>query len=188
MRPNSLTKIESKPFTKEVEDKLKELLSRYCEKKNLYCISTRTLGFPHRAVYINSPEAKLLLINPIIKKYGEERINSQELSEYDNNGKKARTVIRATNIEVECDNLGTVIFSGDTKEKTEDLNECIMVQQLIDLLDGFTIADRNINRPVVKTTNYDRNQLVLARNAEGVIEHIKYKHVQKYIDKGYVII
>lgn len=188
MKQNSLKKIESKEFTKETEDFLKQKLSEYCEKKNLYCVSTRTICRDYRAIYINGRDLKLLLINPFIKKYGEERINSQEVSEYDNNGKKARTVIRATNIEVECDNLGTVIFSGDTKEKTEDLNECIMVQQLIDLLDGFTIADRNINRPIVKTANYDRNQLVLARNTEGVIEHIKYKHVQKYIDKGYVII
>jgi peptide deformylase len=188
MRPNSLKKIESIPFTKEIEDSLREKLSKYCEKRNLYCISSRTIGSPYRALYLNAPNAKLLLVNPVIKKYGEDRINSQEVSEYDNNSKKARTVIRATDIEVECDNLGTVIFSGDLKEKTEELNECIMVQQMIDLLDGFTIADRNINTPITNKVKYDRNQLVLARNPEGVIEHIKYKYVQKYIDKGYVVI
>lgn len=188
MKPNSLKKIDSIPFTKEQEDILREKLSKYCEKRNLYCISTRTIGSPYRAVYLNAPEAKLLLINPIVKKYGDERINSQEVSEYDNNGRKARTVIRATYIEVECDNLGTVIFSGDTSEKTRDLNECIMVQQMIDLLDGFTIGDRNINQPIQNKAKYDRNQLVLAKNPEGIIEHIKYKYVQRYIDKGYVVI
>lgn len=188
MRKNSLKKIESTPFTKENEDFLKEKLSNYCEKKNLYCISTRTICKDYRAIYINDRDAKLLLVNPVVKKYGDERINSQEVSEYDNNGRKARTVIRATYVEVECDNLGTVVFSGDIKEKQRELNECIMVQQLIDLLDGFTIADRNINQPVVNKANYDRNQLVLAKNPDGVIEHIKYKYVQRYIDKGYVVI
>lgn len=188
MRPNSLKKIEPKVFTKEAEDFLRKKLSEYCEKKNIYCISTRTICKEYRAIYINGRDTKLLLVNPFIKKYGEEKLNSLEISEYDNMGRKGRTVIRATNIEVECDNLGTVIFSGDTKEKTEDLNECIMVQQMIDLLDGYTIADRNINQPLLRKTDYDRNQLVLAKNPEGVIEHIKYKYVQKYIDKGYVIL
>jgi hypothetical protein len=188
MRPNSLKRIEPKPFTKENEDTLRGKLSIYCEKRNLYCVSTRTIGSPYRAIYLNDPDVKLLMVNPVVKKYGDERINSEELSDYDNGGRKARTVVRATYIEVECDNLGVVIFSGDIKEKTHQLNECIMVQQMIDLLDGFTIADRNINTPFVNKTNYDRNQLVLAKNPEGVIEHIKYKYVQKYIDKGYIVI
>lgn len=188
MRPNSLRKIEPIPFTKEDEDRLREKLSKYCEKKKLYCVSTRTIGAPYRAVYLNSSDAKLLLINPIVTKYSDDKIRSEELSEFDKKGRKARTVLRAKSIEVECDNLGTVLFAGDEKEKQSDLNECIMVQQMIDLLDGFTIADRNINAPLVKTTAYSPNDLVLAKTQEGVIEHIKYKNVQRYIDKGYVIL
>jgi peptide deformylase len=187
MKQNSLRKIDSTPFTKEIEDSLREKLSKYCQKKNLYCVSTRTIGYPYRAIYLNAPEAKLLLINPVVKKYGDNRINSQEVSEFVNKGRKAKTVIRATSIEVECDNLGTVIFSGDTETNQKDLNECIMIQQMIDLLDGFTIADRNINQPIIVKAEYGRNQLVLAKNPDGIIEHIKYKYVQRYIDKGYVI-
>lgn len=186
MKPNSLKPIEKKPVTKDEEDFLRDKLSNYCERKGLFCISTRSICKSYRAIYING-ENKLLLINPSVKKYGDERISSQEVSEFDTKGRKARTVVRATSIELECDNLGTILFSGDTKDNTHDLNECIMVQQMIDLLDGFTIADRNINQPVTNKTNYDRNQLVLAKNAEGIIEHIKYKYIQQYIDKGYVI-
>lgn len=188
MRPNSLRKIEPIPFTTDDESKLREKLSKFCEKKRLYCVSTRTIGAPYRAVYINGPDAKLLLINPIVTKYGDDKVRSEELSEFDKKGRKARTVLRAKYIEVECDNLGTVIFSGDETEKQADLNECIMVQQMIDLLDGFTIADRNINAPINNTAKYNANDLVLAKNQEGVIEHIKYKNVQRYIDKGYVIL
>ena len=63
-----------------------------------------------------------------------------------------------------------------------------MVQQLIDLLDGFTIADRNINKPLPSDTKYNRNQLVLAKNSEGVIEQIKFKNIERYIEKGYTIL
>lgn len=186
MKPNSLKPIEKKSVTKEEEDLLRDKLSNYCERNRLFCTSTRSICKSYRAVYING-DTKLLLINPVVKKYGDERISSQEVSEFDTKGRKARTVIRATSIEVECDNLGTVLFSGDVKDNTHELNECIMVQQMIDLLDGFTIGDRNINQPIVNKKNYDRNELVLAKNAEGIIEHIKYKYIQQYIDKGYVI-
>ena len=187
MKPNSLKPIEKKSVTKEEEDLLRDKLSNYCERNRLFCTSTRSICKSYRAIYING-ETKLLLINPVVKKYGDERISSQEVSEFDTKGRKARTVIRATSIEVECDNLGTVLFSGDTETNQRDLNECIMVQQLIDLLDGFTIADRNINQPIRVPVQYTRNQLVLAKNSEGIIEHIKYKNVQKYIDKGYTIL
>jgi peptide deformylase len=188
MKTNSLKPILPTPFTQDTETLLRERLSRYCEKKNLFCISTRTLLSNYRAIYINSPEAKLLLVNPVITKYGDKRFNSQEVSEFVKDGRKAKTVVRAMEIEVQCDNLGTVFFSGDMEENQRDLNECIMVQQLIDLLDGFTIADRNINKPLPSDTKYNRNQLVLAKNAEGVIEQIKFKNIDKYIEKGYIVL
>jgi peptide deformylase len=188
MKANSLKPILSTPFTQEVEVSLKEKLSRYCEKRRLFCVSTRTLLSNYRAIYINGPETKLLLVNPVITKYGDARFNSQEVSEFVKEGKKAKTVVRATEIEVQCDNLGTVVFSGNMEDKQADLNECIMVQQMIDLLDGFTIADRNINKPLPSENKYNRNQLVLAKNSEGVIEQIKFKNIERYIEKGYTIL
>jgi hypothetical protein len=58
---------------------------------------------------------------------------------------------------------------------------------MIDLLDGITIADKNINQPIKKQVQYERNQLVMAKDPSGNIEQIKYKHISKYIDKGYIL-
>jgi hypothetical protein len=178
----------TKSYSAEDEVKLKDKLSKYCEKHKLYAVSTQTLGAPFRAVYINTPETKLLLINPYIKTLGTDFINSSEVSEFDDNGKKVRVVKRYTHVDVETDNLGLVRFEGDIKENTAGLNECILVQQMIDLLNGITIRDKNINQPVVKRVNYERNQLVLARSPKGIVEQVKYKHIQSFVDKGYTIL
>jgi peptide deformylase len=177
-----------KTYSKEQEDELREKMAKYCEKNKLHAISTQTIGYPFRAIYINTPDSKLLLINPVIKKLGTDYVNSSEVSEFDNDSKKVRVVKRYTRMEVETDNLGTVLFEGDKYDKTDGLNECIMAQQMIDLLNGITIRDKNINQPIVKNVKYDRNQLILARSPKGMIEQIKYKHIESLIDKGYTIL
>jgi hypothetical protein len=58
---------------------------------------------------------------------------------------------------------------------------------MIDLLDGITIADKNINQPIRKPIQYERNQLVMAKDPNGNIEQIKYKNISKYIDRGYIL-
>jgi len=177
-----------KSYSKDQEDALRTKMSQYCEKKHLYAVSTQTIGAPFRAVYINTAESKLLLINPMIKTLGTDFVNSTEVSEFDNDSKKARIVRRYTRVEVDTDNLGIVLFEGNTNDKTEGLNECIMVQQMIDLLNGITIRDKNINQPMVKKVKYERNQLILAKSPTGMIEQVKYKHVESLIDKGYTIL
>jgi hypothetical protein len=73
------------------------------------------------------------------------------------------------------------------ENQREELNECIFAQQMIDLLDGITIADKNINQPVKAPIQYERNQIVMAKDPNGNIEQIKYKHITKYMEKGYVL-
>ncbi len=179
-----LKRIESTQFNKSDEEIIKNRLISYCKKNKFYAASTQSIGLPFRAFLINE-ETPLLLINPIILKYSNESILSQEVSEFDDL-RKYRYVNRALKIEVQTDNLGLVVFEGNEENK-EGLNECIYAQQMIDSLDGITIADRNVNRPVQSEVKYQRNQLVMAKSPEGLIEQIKYKHIQKYIDKGYVI-
>ena len=58
---------------------------------------------------------------------------------------------------------------------------------MIDLLDGITIAEKNINQPIKKEVSYERNQLIMVKSPDGMIEQIKYKHIQKFTDKGYVV-
>jgi len=179
-----LKKIESTPFNKTDEEVIRKRLISYCKKNNFYAASTQSIGLPFRAFVINS-ETPLLLINPTILKYSNESILSQEVSEFDDL-RKYRYVNRAVRVEVQSDNLGLVIFEG-TEEDKEGLNETIYAQQMIDSLNGITIADRNVNRPVVSQVKYERNQLVIAKSPDGLIEQIKYKHIQKYIDNGYTI-
>lgn len=184
---NTIKKIESKPVTKEEEEKLYNKLQKYSEHNKMFAVSTQTIGKPYRAFFINTEESKLLLINPTIKKYSGETINSQEVSEFDNL-RKSRIVPRASKIEVITDNLGTVIFEGDLKEKQIELNECIIAQQMIDLLDGIIISEKNINKPLQVKNKYNRNQLVLAKTPDGKVEQIKYKNVERFIKQGYTIL
>jgi peptide deformylase len=180
-------KIQPKDVTKEDEQKLYNRLHKYCENNKLFAVSTQTIGKPYRAFYINTDESKLLLINPVIKNYSGEIINSQEVSEFDNL-RKTRIVQRSSKIEVETDNLGLVVFEGNLSEKKIELNECIMAQQMIDLLDGIVISEKNINKPLKIEQKYDRNQYIIAKNPDGKIEQIKYKNVEKYLSQGYTIL
>lgn len=180
-----IKKIESSSFNQNDEESLKKRLSSYCKRNNLYAASTQSIGSSFRAFYINA-ETPLLLINPIITGYSGETILSQEVSEFDTPN-KYRYVNRASKLQVQCDNLGTVIFEGDLNDNKEGLNECIYAQQMIDILDGISIADKNINRPVKKEIGYERNQLIMVKSPDGMIEQIKYKHIQKYTEKGYVV-
>ena len=180
-----LKKIESTTFTKVDEENLKTRLHRYCKQNGLYAVSTQSIGQPFRAFYINS-ETPLLLINPTITGYSGDTLLSQEVSEFDN-AKKFRYVKRATKLQVQTDNLGVVIFEGNGENNKDGLDECIYAQQMIDLLDGITIAEKNVNQPMQRDVKFERNQLVMAKSPEWMIEQIKYKHIQKYIDKGYVL-
>jgi len=180
-----LTKIESTPFTKSDEELILKTLKRYASSTKLSAVCTRSVNLPFRAFYLNT-ETPLLLINPYITKYSNDAFQSTEMSEFDTNG-KSRIVVRAFSIEVQTDNLGLVVFEGDMEKDREGLDECIFAQQMIDLLDGITIADKNINQPIKKQVQYERNQLVMAKDPNGNIEQIKYKHVSKYIDKGYIL-
>ena len=180
-----LTKIESTPFTKSDEELILKTLKRYASSIKLSAVCTRSVNLPFRAFYLNT-ETPLLLINPYITKYSNDAFQSTEMSEFDTNG-KSRIVVRAFSIEVQTDNLGLVVFEGDMEKDREGLDECIFAQQMIDLLDGITIADKNINQPIKKEVQYERNQLVMAKDPNGNIEQIKYKHVSKYIDKGYIL-
>jgi peptide deformylase len=180
-----LTKIESTPFTKSDEELILKTLKRYASSTKLSAVCTRSVNLPFRAFYLNT-ETPLLLINPYITKYSNDAFQSTEMSEFDTNG-KSRIVVRAFSIEVQTDNLGLVVFKGDVEKDREGLDECIFAQQMIDLLDGITIADKNINQPIKKQVQYERNQLVMAKDPSGNIEQIKYKHISKYIDKGYIL-
>jgi hypothetical protein len=180
-----IRKIESSQFTKTDEELLNKKLSSHCRRNNLFAVSTQTIESKFRAVYINS-ETPILLINPTITGYAGDTILSQEISEFDR-GKKYRYVNRSSKLQVQTDNLGLVVFEGDLENNKEGLNECIYAQQMIDLLDGITIADKNVNKPMVREIKHERNQLVMAKSPEGMIEQIKFKHIQKFMDKGYVI-
>lgn len=180
-----LNKKESTPFTKEDEQLILKTLKAYSTKNKLVAVSTQSVNLPFRAFYLNT-DTPILLINPKIVNYSKDAFQSSETSDFDSNG-KVRIVIRAFSIEVQTDNLGLVVFKGDMENEREGLDECIFAQQMIDLLDGITIADKNINQPVKAPVKYERNQLVMAKSPSGTIEQIKYKHISKFIDKGYVL-
>lgn len=184
---NKIKKIESTDFTKEDEASLYKKMYDFCVKNKRYIVSSQTIGKPFRAIFLNSPTTKLLMINPSIKLYGEDKVLSQETCEFDKSWKKVRRVKRSRKIEVNTDNHGVVVIDGVDGDK-EEMNESTFVQQMLDLLNGITIADSNVNQPHQYDEKMRRNELVITQSPEGIVERIKYKHIEDYIGKGYTIL
>ena len=110
--------------------------------------------------------------------------------------KPVRT-LRHASITVECDNLGTVIFSPDKKvgEKWKDseefyadegLLECVCAQHEIDHLNGILITDskRKYSPTFIAPKKYGRNERVMVKLSDGTTEFMKYKKAEPLIAQG----
>jgi peptide deformylase len=149
-------------------------------------LAANQIGLNVRACVINVKEP-LVLINPKVTDVSNETVAYVEqcLSIQKTMDKPVKT-IRHKSITIECDNLGTVVFSADTDGQWKDSNEffndsglleCVVAQHEIDHLNGILITDekRRYTTTIFSTKKYNRNDMVMVKLPNGESEFMKYK-------------
>ena len=192
--PNKLkTKIEPTPFTQQEIDEISVTLLQELKRHGGIGLSANQIGINKRACVINVKEP-LVLINPRVAEVSEESVAYVEqcLSMPKTMRKPVQTV-RFKTITVECDNLGTVIFSPDSKEEwktseefynDEGMLECVVAQHEIDHLEGRLITDRRYTQTITRGKKYGRNERVMVKLADGSTEFMKYKKAEPLLSQG----
>ena len=187
------TKIEPTPFTQEEIDEISTTLLQELTRHGGIGLSANQIGINKRACVINVKEP-LVLINPRVAEVSEESVVYVEqcLSMPKTMRKPVQTV-RFKTITVECDNLGTVIFSPDSKEEwktseefynDEGMLECVVAQHEIDHLEGRLITDRRYTQTITRGKKYGRNERVMVKLADGSTEFMKYKKAEPLLSQG----
>ena len=190
---------ETKLTSKEI-DLITKQLTEGLEKFGGIGLSANQIGLNVRACIINVKEP-LVLINPkIVEMISDAVAYAEQCLSIDKTMRKPIKTIRSKKVTVECDNLGTVIFSpdnefGDWKDSNEFFNdlgllECVCAQHEIDHLNGVLITDttRRYSETVTKAKTYGRNEMVMVKLADGKTEFIKYKKAQSLLANGATIV
>jgi len=195
--PNKLKSIvEPSTFTKEEIDKISVTLLQELKKHGGIGLSANQIGIDKRACVINVKEP-LVLINPKVVEVSKDTVAYVEqcLSIPKSMRKPVKTVRHKT-FTIECDNLGTVVFSPDSEKGTwetseeffsdEGLLECVVAQHEIDHLDGklITDEDRRYTETIIRTKKYGRNERVMVKLPNGDTEFMKYKKAQPLLEQG----
>jgi peptide deformylase len=194
--PNKLRKpLEGKPMTQEQIDEVSTTLLTELKRHGGIGLSANQIGLDVRACVINVKEP-LVLINPIVTEVSKDTVAYvEQCLSLDKTMKKPVKTVRHKSFTVECDNLGTVIFSPDQKEPWKDSNEffsdeglleCVCAQHELDHLNGVLITDkiRRYTTTVVSTKKYGRNDRVMVKLANGDTEFMKYKKAQPLLSQG----
>ena len=194
--PNKLkTPLESKPMTQEQIDEISATLLTELKRHGGIGLSANQIGLDVRACVINVKEP-LVLINPIVTEVSKDTVAYvEQCLSLDKTMKKPVKTVRHKSFTVECDNLGTVIFSPDQKEPWKDSNEffsdeglleCVCAQHELDHLNGVLITDkiRRYTTTVVSTKKYGRNDRVMVKLANGNTEFMKYKKAELLLKQG----
>ena len=137
----------------------------------------------------------MVLINPIVTEVSKETVAYvEQCLSLDKTMKKPVKTIRHKSFTVECDNLGTVIFSPDSTEwkdsneffGDEGLLECVCAQHEIDHLNGILITDtiRRYTTTVTAPKKYGRNERVMVKLPNGNTEFMKYKKAEPLLSIG----
>ena len=188
------------PKNKSEEEVISAALFTALEKEKGFGLSANQIGVDKRMCVINIKEP-MVLVNPKIVKRSEEAVQYIESClSLPKTMRKPKNTVRSISISVETDNLGTVEFGPDEKDKIgeeghnyfadEGLLECVVAQHEIDHLDGILITDQvrayNIQR--VSEKKYGRNEKVMVKSPEGDTDFIKYKKAVPLLEKGYEIV
>ena len=188
------------PKNKSEEEVLSAALFTALEKEKGFGLSANQIGVDKRMCVINIKEP-MVLVNPKIVKRSEEAVQYIESClSLPKTMRKPKNTVRSISITVETDNLGTVEFGPDEKDKIgteghnyfadEGLLECVVAQHEIDHLDGILITDQirayNIQR--VSQKKYGRNEKVMVKSPEGDTDFMKYKKAVPLLEKGYEIV
>lgn len=188
------------PKNKTEEDVISAALFTALEKEKGFGLSANQIGVDKRMCVINIKEP-MVLVNPKIVKRSEEAVQYIESClSLPKTMRKPKNTVRSISITVETDNLGTVEFGPDEKDKIgteghnyfadEGLLECVVAQHEIDHLDGILITDsvRAYNIQRVSERKYGRNDKVMIKSPDGDTEFIKYKKAVPLLEKGYQIV
>ena len=194
--PNKLRKpLETKPMTQEEIDEISTTLLTELKRHGGIGLSANQIGLDVRACVINVKDP-LVLINPKVTEVSKETVAYvEQCLSLDKTMRKPVKTIRHKSFTVECDNLGTVIFSSDSKEEWKDSNEffgdeglleCVCAQHEIDHLNGILITDsiRRYTATVTSTKKYGRNDRVMVKLSNGDTELMKYKKAQPLLSQG----
>ena len=197
--PSKLTKqIQPKPMT---QDEINEISIKLLEGLKKYGgigLSANQIGLDVRACIINVKEP-LVLINPKVIDTSKDTVAYVEqcLSIPKTMRKPVKTV-RCKTLTIECDNLGTVLFSSDKTDwkdsneffSDEGLLECVCAQHEIDHLNGVLITDsiRRYTTTVTAPKKYGRNEMVMLKLSDGSTEFIKYKKAESLLNQGAIIL
>ena len=188
------------PKNKTEEDVISAALFTALEKEKGFGLSANQIGVDKRMCVINIKEP-MILVNPKIVKRSEEAVQYIESClSLPKTMRKPKNTVRSVSITVETDNLGTVEFGPDEKDKIgtdghnyfadEGLLECVVAQHEIDHLDGILITDsvRAYNIQRVSEKKYGRNDKVMIKSPDGETDFVKYKKALPLLEKGYQIV
>jgi hypothetical protein len=147
------------------------------------------------SIRLGNKEDELVLVNPKIIKKSEQPL---VYFEKDTNKNKVRKTIRYPYLLIETDNLGNVEFKAEKNDwKTSDeffgdsgLLEAVLVQRLIDAIDGIDIThpSRQYSETIIKDKEPGRNERVMLQGPNGEMEFVKSKKIDYYLKKGWNLI
>ena len=188
------------PKNKSEEDVISAALFTALEKEKGFGLSANQIGVDKRMCVINIKEP-MVLVNPKIVKRSEEAVQYIESClSLPKTMRKPKNTVRSISITVETDNLGTIEFGPDEKDKIgteghnyfadEGLLECVVAQHEIDHLDGILITDsvRAYNIQRVSEKKFGRNDKVMVKSPDGDTEFMKYKKAVPLLERGYEIV
>lgn len=186
-------KIKGVPPTQMNQEQFDELSIKLLEGLKKYGglgISANQLGINQRAVLVNVKEP-LVLLNPRVTEVSKDSVAYvEQCLSVPKTLKKPVKTVRFKSVTIECDNLGTVIFSPDSEsgnwnDSNEFFNdmgllECVIAQQVVDLIEGRLITDpmRRYTTTLTKGKTYGRNEMVMVKLPNGETEFMKYKKAQ----------
>jgi peptide deformylase len=192
---NKLKKpVEPKPMTQQEIDEVSTQLLEGLTKFGGVGLDANQIGLDVRACVINVKEP-LVLINPRVTEVSKDSVAYvEQCLSIPKTMKKPVKTVRFKSFTVECDNLGTVIFSSDKTDwkdsneffSDEGLLECVCAQHEIDHLEGVLITDpvRRYNPTYYAPKKYGRNEMVMVKLSNGSTEFMKYKKAEPLLNMG----
>ena len=191
------TPILPKPLSQQEVDTISDKLKKELEKHGGLGLSANQIGLTDRVCLINVKEP-LILVNPRVTEVSKETVvYIEQCLSLEKTMRKPVKTLRHKSFTVECDNLGTVIFSSDKKEgetwetsedfySDEGLLECVCAQHEIDHLNGILITDssRKYTQTIVREKKYGRNERVMVKLSNGDTEFMKYKKAEPLLNSG----
>ena len=149
-------------------------------------------------IRLGNVDDELTLVNPKVIKNSDSPVVYYEKDTYKQN--KVRKTIRSTYLLIDTDNLGQVEFKAtndkmDWKNADEffgdiGLMECVLVQRLIDAMEGIDIThpNRQYSETIIKDKQIGRNERVMLQGPEGEMEFVNSKKVNSFLEKGWNLI